>query len=460
MAIAESTATLHPQTQTNLHVAILTVAKIHHLGEVPDSMVGYLIDQMKSGLSPEQRMDPLSVYSPQILGMVEARLEEAYGLDRPANIHAAPQGLHGKDLATSEDAGFFAQDAFGLTRQQRLFGGISNEEHTIRSGTALGAFRTSYADIDPRVWNPSSGAAGLTALNFGGTDFARSGLDLPTTQYLFGQGFNGTQILHAGQDAQALGLNPKDRATTRDFAVLDRADPDGRAQRQDANKAYGEWLAQNKNQITQLQAAIDQAPDEPTRQRRQQALDQLMQQGHNTTGQTAVDARLAEIPLAPGVEPGGPDDPVAAQQRNRRRIEHVNGVDLELVNEAGIDGARSVSADTLIAAASNQEPSDAGESLTAVADAIIAAEPAGEAPTDEELLDEFGVSAQPAETANAKPPAAAPAHTTPTDQKEIVVASTTDDNPGKAKDDQVIEEPTRPATAVASATVKPPAPAA
>jgi hypothetical protein len=183
-----------PQTDTNLRAAILSIGNILHVGGMPDSVVDHLLDRARMTLTPAQRLDPSSAYTTQVLGQITGFVKETYGLDRLLNIHG-PAGRPGADAGTADAGSFF--DARGLTRLDRLGAG------------SVGAyFGHGYSSLNTR-WDPSSGAAGLTAANFASTDFARAGLDLSTTRLLFGQGFTPTQILQAASLTNELGIDVK-----------------------------------------------------------------------------------------------------------------------------------------------------------------------------------------------------------------------------------------------------------
>jgi hypothetical protein len=320
-----------PQTDANLRVAIMSVGNILHVGGMPDSVVDHLLDRARGALSPAQRFDPLSVYSTQVLGLVTRYVKETYGIDKPANIHGPAVGP-GADVAAGDAGSFF--DARGLTRLDRL-----------GAGSTGAYFGSGYSSLNTR-WDPSSGVMGLTAANFGSTEFSRAGLDLTTTRYLYGQGFTTSQILHAGQDAQALGLNPRDPQTARDFAVLDRFDPAGRVERNAAYARYGKWLEEQKAEIARLQAAVDNATDDAARQAAIRARDAFLKRGQDQTGVTAAGQRIQDSPGAPGSQPGDKDDAIRGHQRI---IQQIQQKQLGRVRELGADAARANDDATLAA---------------------------------------------------------------------------------------------------------------
>lgn len=97
------------------------------------------------------------------------------------------------------------------------------------------------------------------------TQLAGLGLPYDLVKGLSDQNLSSTHIIHGTEDARALGLvtDPKtgriDRDAIKDMAILDRADPGGRAQRLAAYKAYDAWLKKNKAEIQRLQDAIARA---------------------------------------------------------------------------------------------------------------------------------------------------------------------------------------------------------
>lgn len=331
--MAATSEALHPQTQTNLHVAILTVARLHGLGDVPDSIVGYLMDEMRDSLSPAQRMDPLSVYSFSILGLVEARVKETYGIDRPVNIHAAPPGPQGKELPIPSDS-MFALDGLGRNRFEQLTGATSGSYARLVADTAM----SSVAYSAMTVWNPTSGDAGLNEFNFGGTPFAAQGLDLPTTKYLFSQGFTAPQIVAAAQDTKALGFSPKDKEAIGDHAIIRARDPQANETNRRLQSLQG-TLASNSDY--QPLAEQWRATTDPVERAR---LEELMQPfERDATIESGVQERLDD-----------PDyDPKAKGAVERRRDAIVDGVregNLEFVHEHGTSVARDAATDLLLEA--------------------------------------------------------------------------------------------------------------
>lgn len=113
---------------------------------------------------------------------------------------------------------------------------------------------------------------------------AVAGLSYDTVKWLASDGFSSDHIMHAAQDAATLGFSPRDRGTVRDFAVLDRVDPSGRADRNAAYAKYAEWLKQNKDQINALQEAVENATTEKARKLAIAARDRLIKNGQRQTG--------------------------------------------------------------------------------------------------------------------------------------------------------------------------------
>lgn len=166
---------------------------------------------------------------------------------------------------------------------------------------------TSYAGLSGATYDSSKGVSSLSADNFSSSPFAGTGLtaaDIPFIRALAADGFSTTNIVNAARDAAALGFSPRDRGTVRDFAVLDRVDPSGRADRNAAYAKYAEWVRQNKEQIKSLQDAVDNAKSEEERKAAIAARDKFIKGGQDQTGVTAVGDRIDAAPTPPGMKPG------------------------------------------------------------------------------------------------------------------------------------------------------------
>jgi hypothetical protein len=87
-------------------------------------------------------------------------------------------------------------------------------------------------------------------------------------------------------------------------------------------------------------ADIDNAPDEPTRQRRLAAYNQLVQKGMDQTGQTKVDQRLQTVEPAPDAPPGERPKAAGAQANKRQNIMKANGVNIALAQKVGAAAVR------------------------------------------------------------------------------------------------------------------------
>lgn len=200
---------LDPRTDANLTAAILAVGNLLGVSPIADSILEHLKDRIGDSLSPEERTNPFSVYSGDVLGRAAAYVKETFGIDQPANIHAAPQGLQARDVPIPSDS-VFAVDGLGRNRFEQLTGGTTGSYARMIADTAM----SSVAYSAMTTWNPSSGAEGLNQFNFGGTPFAASdvGLDLTTAKSLLGQGFTTPQVIAAGRDRIALGLSGQQSA--------------------------------------------------------------------------------------------------------------------------------------------------------------------------------------------------------------------------------------------------------
>lgn len=76
------------------------------------------------------------------------------------------------------------------------------------SGVAGGGNSAQYSTLKT-AWDPATGGVGLSKNNFASSPFPAAHLDLPTAKALLAQGFNPRQVVQAGNDTHALGLNPK-----------------------------------------------------------------------------------------------------------------------------------------------------------------------------------------------------------------------------------------------------------
>ena len=169
---------------------------------------------------------------------------------------------------------------------------------------------------------------------FGGTEFAKAGPEPkrdagPRLQIRLRQ-----RPDHPCRSrCQALGLNPKDLPTAKDFATLDKDDPTGRKQRNGAT-SYSTWLKEHKDEIDKRQDAIDHASDDETRQRLIGERNEFIRNGQHQTGISAVDDRLKDKPEAR-----------EAHERNKRRIEELRGVHHGARLDMGDDAARNLTAE-------------------------------------------------------------------------------------------------------------------
>lgn len=395
LADVSYTHRLDPRTDANLTAAILAVGNLLGISPIADSVLDHLKDRIGDTLSATQRLDPNAIYAADILGRVTEYVKDTFGIDKPTNLHAAPQGPQTKEIPIGSDS-VFALDGLGRNRFELLTGGTSGSYARMVADTAM----SSAAYSAMTVWNPSSGAAGLSEFNFGGTPFAQNGLDLGTTKYLYGQGFNPAQILAAAQDAKALGLNPTDRHTANAFATLERFDPAGRQQRRAADQAYDGWLKQNRDQIEQLQSAAENAPTEAGRLEAREALNQLLEQGREESGLTAVHERIDEVPDRTPEERRGAHD---EQRFIERQIEQRNGVSAELRADVGDKVARDISDDQI--ANDAPEASDTGGFFDAAP--VDVAPAAGAAPSEDEQpasVNPAPEEAEPAKPQPVKPP--------------------------------------------------------
>ncbi len=282
-----------PRAEAGIELALRSIGHILHLGEMQETVLDHLKARLRGALAQRRRSDPGAILTPEIIAIATGYIKETYGIDQPRNIHAAPAGPDARAADAGEGAFF---DRLGRNPFDRMV-----------AGNGIAGFyggSTNYSGLAGATYDPSRGIATLTAQNFGSSPFAAAGLDLPTTRYLAAQGFSSAQIIHAGQDAAALGFSPRDREHVRAFAVLDRVDPSGRPERNAAYAKYSEWLKQNKDQIKALQDAVDNAPDEAARKAAIEARDKFVKGGQDQTGVTAVGDRIDQAPTPPGMQPG------------------------------------------------------------------------------------------------------------------------------------------------------------
>lgn len=211
----------------------------------------------------------------------------------------------------AEPGSFFARDAFGRIGWDRATAG---DGYSSRSyALSLSAYSADVSRITAANWGDSNSMA-----------FINAGLDYRTFSYLRGLGFSPTQMIHAGEDARALGLSPRDPKTAESLATLDRADPEGRAQRVAAWQRYDRWLKENKDEIERRKAAIEAVTDPAERERLRREYDDFLKRGRDVTGVSAITER-----------PSVRDDPKArgAADDITGKIEQINGAHLQMIQD-------------------------------------------------------------------------------------------------------------------------------
>lgn len=443
---------LDPRTGANLTAAILTVGNLLGVSPIADSVLEHLKDRIGDTLSASQRLDPNAIYASDLLGLVAEYVKETFGIDRPANLHAAPQGPQTKEIPIGSDS-VFALDGLGRNRFEQLTGATSGSYARMVADVA-----SSSAAYSAMSWNPASGAAGLTAFNFGGTPFAQNGLDLATTQYLFSQGFSQPQIINAATDMKALSFNPKNQRLAEGFATQERFDPAGRGQRQQADQSWKAFASENADEINRRWTIVQSLqPGTPEYEAAVGDLNSLLRQGYVDTGQSAVDERLTTVDPASGAQPGDRERSLQAQIEKREEALRLEGVSPELIEHLGPQGTLEATDAQL-----TQLDADAGTTaLSSEMDAVAAGVTSvarGMAPPDEE---DFGVVPPAADN----PPASdmddfgvAPTSPAAATEREAPADANAARHPGKEEDDKVTSEPGR--THAATAPLKPPAPSA
>jgi hypothetical protein len=185
-----------PQTDANLHAAILSVGRLLQIGSMAESIVDHIKDRMRSTLSPAQRHDPTSIYTTQVLGLVTDYVRETYGIDKPANIHGPVTGIVAH--AAGEPAFF---DALGRTPYDRMVAG--NRLAGFYSGSTI------YSGLAGTTYDPARGLSSLTPQNFDSSPFKAAGLDYTTTRMLAAQGFGPQAIIAAASLTGSLGIDVK-----------------------------------------------------------------------------------------------------------------------------------------------------------------------------------------------------------------------------------------------------------
>jgi hypothetical protein len=95
------------------------------------------------------------------------------------------------------------------------------------AGTAAGSRMTSYQDI---AYNSPQSLQMVSSGSYLSTPFAKTGMDFGTFNYLrsYDKSFTGQNILHAAQDAKALGFSPNDKEAVKDHAAIDHYSNDAR----------------------------------------------------------------------------------------------------------------------------------------------------------------------------------------------------------------------------------------
>jgi hypothetical protein len=311
----------------------------------------------------------------------------------------------GPGQGPAEPGSFFARDAFGRIGWDRATAG---DGYSSRSyALSLAAYSADVSRITAGNWGDSNSMA-----------FINAGLDYRTFSYLRGLGFSPTQMIHAGQDARALGLNSRDPKTAESLATLDRADPEGRAARVAAWQRYDRWLKENKDEIERRKAAIEAVTDPAERERLRREYEDFLKRGKDATGVSAIADR-----------PGIKNDPKAggAVDDITGKIEQINGAHLQMIQDMKDRPAARAVDDTVVTATSEpggavkRSQEVAADTLTAEADAAATADAFGidvaEAPPAEaqpvrtataEQPEKKKENAKPVETAAADPPPARP----------------------------------------------------
>lgn len=215
----QSQGAIEQKLNANIEVAALAIIRILKEPSPSDDLLDRIKGQVRQGLSPEQAKDPYSVLSSDVLARTSAVVAQVYGVDLQLRGREADAFGAGADAAKDDAKGSFF-DALGRTPFDRRMSpsGVAG----FYSGTS------GYAGLSGSTWRPETGIAGLNPQNFASTPFAAAGLDLGTTKYLAAQGFSTTNIIHAAQDAKALGFDPKNKRMATDLATIDKHDPNAR----------------------------------------------------------------------------------------------------------------------------------------------------------------------------------------------------------------------------------------
>lgn len=297
--MTQSRPPIDPATDTRIEVALRAIGGILHLGEMQESVLDHMKDRLRAELGARRLADPQAPLTAEALSLAAGIVKETYGLERPRNIHDAPSPAD--RAAEAGEGGFF--DHLGRSRFDRMVAG--NTVAGFYSATSA------YRGLPGATYDPARGVASLSTENFSSSPFAGSGLspaDIPFIRALAADGFTTQNIVNAARDAAALGFGPRDRERVRAFAVLDRIDPSGRADRNAAYAKYAEWLKENKDRIKALQDAVDSAPDEAARKAALAARDKFLKGGQDQTGVTAAGDRIDATPTPPGIKPGDGHD--------------------------------------------------------------------------------------------------------------------------------------------------------
>lgn len=447
---------LHPRTDANLTAAILSVGSLLGVSPIADSILEHLKDRIGDTLSPAQRLDPLSVYATDLLSRMTEYVKETYGLDRPANLHAAPQGPHAKEAPIGSDS-VFALDGLGRNRFEQLTSATSGSYARMVADTVM----SSAAYSAMTVWNPSSGAAGLNEFNFGGTLFAQNGLDLGTTKYLYGQGFNQSQILAAAQDTKALGFSPKDREAVRDHAIIRARDPEADETNRRLKGLQGRLAGNEEYQALAEQWRVTDDTVERAR------IEKLMRPYEDEAiANSGVQERLDDPNYDPQAKAAVERRTQAILDAARNGNELRTGIGNEAANEASLDSVlkaqdpvAGVAFDGIRAAVvaqvgpgqpENSRSSDQDNLGGEVQSSEPTADPSTSLPTAADDMDDFGVVSEPATDTAASG----------ADGEEQLAQAETPPHPGKEEDDKITEEPAKPKTQVANAPLHPPHPSA
>ncbi len=273
-------------------------------------------EKMWGDLGPERQKQITS--NP---GAILAALDGAAQNRRPLG------SASGGTISYSDNAaakGAFERDKFGMTDIDRV--------KRVMDGDEPASVRSSSRDFR-QMDNPDTAVRSTTRSNFSSSMFAReAGLDWSTFDYLrkSSENFSGSNILHAGIDAKALGLN-KDRDAVADLAVLDKYDPEGRQQRKQSDEAFDRWLKAKHKEIEEWNQKLAATPEGPERDKVLQGYDEFIEQGAQETGANDYDKRLKQR--------GVPQKVIDARKRTKQRLLKKAKVDRAVVQKFGGENA-------------------------------------------------------------------------------------------------------------------------